>query len=47
MDISSSAIRQALAKDDLKLGRAARVVSGGPDPEKTDEVFLIRHRVSM
>ena len=36
----------ALAKDDLKLGRAARVVSGGPDPEKTDEVFLIRHRVS-
>lgn len=36
----------ALAKDDKTLGRAARVVDGGPDPEKTDEVFLIRHRVS-
>ena len=36
----------ALAKDDKQLCRAARVVEGGPDPEKTDEVFLIRHRVS-
>lgn len=36
----------APAKDDLKLGRDARVVPGGPDPEATDEVFLIRHRVS-
>ncbi len=36
----------APAKDDRKLGREARVVPGGPDPEKTDEVFLIRHRVS-
>ena len=36
----------ALSKDDKKLGRKARVVAGGPDPEKTDEVFLIRHRVS-
>ena len=36
----------ALSKDDKKLGREARIVEGGPDPEKTDEVFLIRHRVS-
>ena len=36
----------ALAKDDKQLCRAARVVEGGPDPEKTDEVFMIRHRVS-
>lgn len=34
------------SKDDIKLGRIARLVEGGPDPEKTDEVFLIRHRVS-
>ena len=36
----------APAYDDKKLGRKARVVEGGPDPEQTDEVFLIRHRVS-
>ncbi len=36
----------APAKDDKALGREARTVPGGPDPEKTDEVFLIRHRVS-
>ena len=36
----------APAADDRKLGRQARVVEGGPDPEQTDEVFLIRHRVS-
>ncbi len=36
----------ALAKDDKALGREARTVPGGPDPETTDEVFLIRHRVS-
>lgn len=36
----------ALSKDDKKLGRNARIVAGGPDPETTDEVFLIRHRVS-
>lgn len=34
------------SKDDLILGRESRLVPGGPDPEKTDEVFLIRHRVS-
>lgn len=36
----------APAKDDRKLGREARTVPGGPDPETADEVFLIRHRVS-
>ena len=36
----------SLPKDDKILNRNARVVAGGPDPEKTDEVFLIRHRVS-
>ena len=36
----------ALAIDDKMLGRTARIVDGGPDPEETDEVFLIRHRVS-
>ena len=36
----------ALSKDDRILNREARLVEGGPDPEKTDEVFLIRHRVS-
>ena len=36
----------APAKDDLQLRRNARLVEGGPDPEQTDEVFLIRHRVS-
>lgn len=35
-----------LSRDDRQLGRPARVVEGGPDPEQTDEVFLIRHRVS-
>ena len=36
----------APAKDDLQLHRQSRTVPGGPDPELTDEVFLIRHRVS-
>ena len=36
----------APSKDDLLLGRESRLVEGGPDPEQTDEVFLIRHRVS-
>ena len=30
-----------LSKDDKKLGRQARIVQGGPNPETTDEVFLI------
>jgi len=36
----------AFSKDDLLLNRPARIAEGGPDPEQTDEVFLIRRRVS-
>lgn len=36
----------AKPKDDIMLGREMTVVEGGPDPEKTDEVMLRRHRVS-
>ena len=36
----------APSKDDLILKRESRLAEGGPDPEKTDDVFLIRHRVS-
>ena len=36
----------APTKDDKMLNRPARIVEGGPDPGETDEVFLIRHRVS-
>lgn len=32
--------------DDIKLGREKKLVAGGPDPERTDEVMLVRHRVS-
>lgn len=32
--------------DDEKLGREKPLVKGGPDPEKEDNVMLIRHRVS-
>lgn len=32
--------------DDIKLGRDIAVKQGGPDPEKTDRVMLLRHRVS-
>ena len=32
--------------DDEKLGRQKPLVEGGPDPEKEDNVMLIRHRVS-
>lgn len=39
-------IQGAPSKDDLLLKRYSRTVSGGPDPEKEEEVFLIRHRVS-
>lgn len=34
------------AKDDLLLGRQVPLSPDGPDPEKTDEVMLTRHRVS-
>ncbi len=36
----------ALPKDDIQLGRTSSVVSGGPDPEKTDRVMLRRNRLS-
>lgn len=32
--------------DDLKLHREKNLAPGGPDPEKTDRVMLVRHRVS-
>lgn len=32
--------------DDIKLGREKQLKAGGPDPEKTDEVMLVRNRVS-
>ena len=32
--------------DDKILNRKARLVENGPDPEREDEVFLIRHRAS-
>lgn len=39
-------IQGAPAKDDLILGAEKPFVSGGPDPEKTDLVMLLRSRVS-
>lgn len=36
----------APAKDDIMLGREVPLVKGGRDPEKEDEMMLIRHRVS-
>jgi protoporphyrinogen oxidase len=36
----------AKPKDDIALGRDCPVKAGGPDPEKTDRVMLMRHRVS-
>ena len=35
-----------LAKDDIILNRVIKTVEGGPDPEKSDEVMLMRRRVS-
>ena len=32
--------------DDEKLGRVKQLSPGGPDPDKEDEVFLIRNRIS-
>ncbi len=34
------------AYDYKKLGRKAKTIEGGPDPDKTDRVMLIRNRVS-
>ena len=36
----------APAYDDKKLGREKPLVAGGPDPEVTDQVMLVRDRVS-
>lgn len=36
----------ALPYDDVVLGRSSTIVSGGPDPEKTDRVMLRRNRLS-
>ncbi len=32
--------------DDKKLGRKSKFLDGGPDPDKVDDVFLIRRRIS-
>ncbi len=32
--------------DDIKLGREKQLAQGGPDPEETDRVMLVRNRVS-
>ena len=32
--------------DDIKLGREKQLAPGGPDPEETDRVMLVRNRVS-
>lgn len=36
----------APSMDDKRLGRQMPLCAGGPDPEKEDEVMLMRHRVS-
>ena len=36
----------APAKDDIKLNRKYNVKEGGPDPEQTDRVMLLRNRLS-
>lgn len=40
------AVQSSPAYDDLKLGRAKEYANGNADPEKQDDVFLIRDRVS-
>ncbi|MCR5576363.1 MAG: NAD(P)/FAD-dependent oxidoreductase [Oscillospiraceae bacterium] len=39
-------VQGAPAKDDILLGRTPPLAEGGPDPERTDEVMLMRRRVS-
>src|SRR5664280_2815963 len=39
-------VQGAPASDDKQLGRKKPLVAGGPDPEKTDTVMLVRDRVS-
>jgi protoporphyrinogen oxidase len=40
------ALQGSPSRDDLAIGRAVPVVHGGPDPEKTDRVMLLRSRLS-
>ena len=39
-------VQGAKPMDDIKLGRDIAVKAGGPNPENTDRVMLLRHRVS-
>ena len=39
-------VQGAPSKDDILLGRTPPLSAGGPDPEQTDEVMLMRRRVS-
>lgn len=39
-------LQGALSLDDRLLGRSSPLKAGGPDPEKTDRVMLVRKRVS-
>ena len=39
-------VQGAKPMDDVKLGRDIAVKAGGPDPETSDRVMLLRHRVS-
>jgi protoporphyrinogen oxidase len=39
-------LQGAPAKDDLLLGREKPLTAGGPDPERSDRVMLVRDRVS-
>ncbi len=39
-------LQGAESYDDIKLNRNISLAEGGPDPEKTDEVMLVRKRVS-
>lgn len=39
-------LQGAKTKDDLILHRESKTFEGGPDPETTDKVMLLRHRIS-
>lgn len=39
-------VQGTAAYDDKKLGRVRKLVPGGPDPAKEDDVMLVRQRVS-
>jgi hypothetical protein len=44
--ISQLPLQGQPSSDDRLLGRSIELAAGGPDPEQTDNVMLIRHRVS-